>query len=216
MSYPPPLAATLSGASVRQLGYWRRNIPGKGVLFEPEHGRRPRVLYSYRDVVALRMFVQLRGVLSLQKLRRVVSWLAEHNPDTHFSAYHVRALDGGKSAVWISPDGEYIDVIQQPGQVGIMVVMQEVFRTFTTNAGRWVPDLGEPARGVTINPDVRGGFPVIEGTRIPFNVVAGLSADGLTPEEIADLYPAVTPTDIQGAADLAELVASNSRHLAAA
>ena len=66
MSYPPPLTATLSGATVGQLSYWRRKTASKGVLFAPEYGSRPRALYSYRDIIALRMFVQLRGDLSLQ------------------------------------------------------------------------------------------------------------------------------------------------------
>lgn len=216
MSYPPPLAATLSGASVRQLAYWRRDTPSHKALFVPENGTRPRVLYSYRDIVALRMFVRLRGELSLQKVRKVVSWLERHHPDTHLSSHRVAAMPGGQTAVWVSPDGDYIDIVERPGQGSLKILMDDVFRSFTTGTGRSVPDLAEPARGVTIDPEVRGGFPVIEGTRIPFTVVAGLHADGMTSAEIAELYPAVTDADVVGAADLAKLVASNGRRLTAA
>jgi uncharacterized protein (DUF433 family) len=210
VSYPPPLTATLSGATVGQLSYWRRPTASKGVLFAPEYGSRPRALYSYRDIIALRMFVQLRGDLSLQKVRKVVAWLEERFPDTHLSAHKVKALPGGKTAVWVSPDGEYIDVIRQPDQAGFQVVIDDLFKAFTTNAGRRVPDLGEPTQGVTIDPEVRGGFPVIEGTRIPYNVIAGLRADGLPADEIAELYPLVTADDIAGAVQLAKLVAANT------
>src|SRR5882757_4223376 len=105
MSYTPPLAATLTGASVRQLAYWRRNTPGHGVLFAPEHGTRPRVLYSYQDIVALRMFVQLRGVLSLQKVREVASYLLTNFPAAHLASHTVKAAPGGRTAVFVSPDG---------------------------------------------------------------------------------------------------------------
>lgn len=216
MSYAPPLAATLSGATVRQLAYWRRCTPGHGVLFAPEYGTRPRVLYSYRDIVALRMFVQLRGHLSLQKVRKVVAWLEAHHPEMHLSGHSVKAVPGGRTAVWISPKGDYVDVIERPGHAALKVVIEDIFRSFTTRDGRYVPDLTEPTEGVTIDPEVRGGFPVIEGTRIPFNVVAGLHADGMTPAEIAELYPAVTEAEVMGATQLAELVAENGRAVLAA
>ncbi|WP_433164460.1 DUF433 domain-containing protein [Kribbella sp. CA-247076] len=216
MSYPTPLAAALSGASVRQLNYWRKNTPRKGILFAPEHGTRPRALYSYRDIVALRMFVRLRGDLSLQKVRRVVASLEEMYPETHLSAHKVKALPGGASAVWVTPDGEYVDVLQHPGHGALKVVMDDLFNAFTTADGRYVPNLGEPATGVTVDPEVRGGYPVIEGTRIPFHVVAGLHADGMPSEEIAELYPSVSPVDVEGAVALAELVAKTAKRDSAA
>lgn len=216
MSYPPPLAATLSGASVRQLGYWRRKTPGHGALFSPEHGTRPRVLYSYRDIVALRMFVQLRGELPLQRVRKAVAWLEKRSSGEHLASYRLMAVPGRRTAVWISPEGDYTDIVERPGHHALKVVLDDIFRSFTTSTGRWVPDLAEPAQGVTIDPEVRGGFPVIEGTRIPFTLVAGLHSDGLTAAEIAELYPGVTEADVVGASELAELVAENSRSAAAA
>lgn len=206
MSYPTPLAAALSGASVPQLNYWRRNIPGKGVLFAPEHGSRPRALYSYRDIVVLRMFAQLRGDLSLQKVRKVVALLDQMHPGTHLSAHKLKSLPGEATAVWVTPDGEYVDVLKRPGQGALKVVMDDLFSAFTTSDGRHVPNLGEPTPGVTIDPEVRGGYPVIEGTRIPFHVVAGLCADGMPPKEIAELYPSVSTYDVEGAVELAQLV----------
>lgn len=212
MSYPAPLAATLSGATVRQLAYWRKNVPGKGVLLEPEHGRRPRALYSYRDIVALRMFVQLRGEMSLQKLRKAAAWLVQHHPKMHLSSHRVKAVLGGKSAVWISPDGEYVDVVEHPGQSGFKVILDDLFGAFTTGSGREVPSLVKPTPGTSIDPAVRGGYPVLEGTRIPYNVVAALSLDGVTTDEIVELYPSVTPAEVEGARDLACLVAENARY----
>lgn len=216
MSYPPPLTATLSGASVRQLAYWRKQSPGRPALLEPEHGRRPRVLYSFRDVVALRMFVRLRGELSLQRLRKAAGWLVDAYPEVHISSHEVRALRDGRTAVWLSPSGEYVDIVEHPGQRGFELVIDDIFGPFTTPSGREVPDLGEPRPGITIDPDVRSGFPVIEGTRIPFSVVASLRRDGLSPAEVVEIYPSVTVAEVDGAEALADLVAISSGRAVAA
>jgi uncharacterized protein (DUF433 family) len=156
------------------------------------------------------MFVQLRGDLSLQRVRKVVLWLQQNHPDTHLSAHRVNAVPGGQTAVWVGADGSYVDVVERPGQGGLKIVMDDVFKSFRTRAGRFVPDLAAPADGVSVDPEVRGGYPVIEGTRIPFNIVAGLHADGLQADEIAMLYPSVTPREVEGASSLAALVATNS------
>lgn len=207
MAFPAAVAAALSGATVRQLSYWRTQREGRPALLVPEYGTRPRVSYSYRDVVALRVFGQLRDELSLQKIRKAVSWLQENHPDTHLSAHSLKAEPSGRSIVWISEDGEYIDVVERPGQAGITVVMEDVFGAFVSRQGTTVPDLRHPAAGLQVDPGVRGGYPVIAGTRIPYDVVEGLRADGMPPSEIMDLYPGVAAVAVDGAAEFAQLVA---------
>lgn len=216
MPYSPPLAATLSGATVRQLAYWRRNTSDHAPLLLPEFSRTPRVLYSYQDIVALRMFVRLRSDTSLQRIRKAVAWLEKHHPDTHLSRHKMEAQPGGRTIVWISRDRDYFDVVEQPGQAGIQIVMGDLFDEFKTATGRRVPDLMTPAPGVTVDPGVRGGFPVMSGTRVPFNIIARLHADGLEPAEIRELYPGIHARDVVGAAELAELVAQNAAPATAA
>jgi uncharacterized protein (DUF433 family) len=207
MGYPAPLAAALSGATLGQLAYWRKTSRDHGPLLAPEYGTRPRAIYSYRDIIALRMFVQLRGRTSLQRIRKAVSWLQERHPTTHLSAHQLKATPRGKSIVWISTDGDYFDVVERPGQAGIAVVMEDIFRPFQTAKGRNVPGLREPAPGVTVDAEVRGGYPVIAGTRVPFDIIAGLYEDGLDGSAIRALYPSVPAKAVEGAAQLAEVVA---------
>lgn len=207
MGYPAPLAAALSGATLGQLAYWRKAAPEHGPLLAPEFQTRPRAIYSYRDIIALRMFVQLRGRTSLQRIRKAVSWLQERHPDTHLSAHQLRATPRGKSIVWISADGDYFDVVERPGQAGISVVMEDIFRPFRTAKGREVPGLQEPAPGVTVDAEIRGGYPVISGTRVPFDIIAGLYEDGLNETSIRALYPSVPAEAVRGASQLAEVVA---------
>ena len=87
--------------------------------------------------------------------------------------------------------------------------MEEVFRAFTTADGRHVPDLSTPAEGLSIDDEVRSGYPVLAGTRIPYDTIAGLAHDGLSVTEIVDLYPNATAQGIHGAVELADLVAQD-------
>jgi uncharacterized protein (DUF433 family)/DNA-binding transcriptional MerR regulator len=202
--YTTRLTATLSGATVRQLAYWRRETE-HGPLLSPEYGSSPRALYSFRDVVALRICVRLRKETSLQRVRRSLASLQEFAPQTHLSSHTLKSA--GRTIVWLTEDGDYIDTVEQPGHPGIPVVMEEVFRSFTTADGRTVPDLSNPEDGLSIDNGVRGGYPVLEGTRIPYDTVASLAQDGLSEADIIDLYPSVAAAGIQGAVKFADLVA---------
>lgn len=205
MAYPTRLAAALSGATERQLGYWRRSRAGRPPLLVPEYGLRP-ALYSYPDVVALRMFTRLREELPLQRIRRSVSYVLDQLPDgAHISSETIRALPGGESAVWVTED-DAVDTVRRPGQLSFPEMLADVLRGFTTGQGRQVPDLERPAPGLVINPAIRGGTPVAEGTRITFDVLAGLCEDGLSVPEVRALYPGVSETAISGAVEFAHRV----------
>lgn len=203
--YSTKLTAALTGASPSQLNYWRR---GEDPLLIPEYGTSPQAGYSFEDVVALRMCVQLRKETSLQKVRRAVEYLRTHAPDTHLSAHSVKAA--GRTIVLLTNDGDYVDLIERPGQPGITVVMQHVFGEYQTASGKLVPALDSPASGLAIDNEIRGGYPVIAGTRIPYDAIAGLAQDGLSAAEIRDWYPGTSEAAIQGALDLAGLVDGQS------
>lgn len=205
MAYPTRLAAALSGATERQLGYWRRSRGSRPPLLVPEYGLRP-ALYSYPDVVALRMFTRLREELPLQKIRRSVSYVLDRLPEgKHISSETIRALPGEQTAIWVKDDA-VVDTVGQPGQLSFPEMLVDVFHGFTTNRGRHVPDLERPAPGLVINPAIRGGTPVAEGTRITFDVLAGLREDGLSIAEVRALYPGVSETSISGAMEFAQRV----------
>ncbi|MET9818235.1 hypothetical protein [Streptomyces sp. NPDC006355] len=92
MSYEPKLAAALSGATLRQLSHWRRASGPKGAVLVPEISSERPILYSYRDVVALRICVQLREEASLQKIRRALNTLREDLGEwEHLSSYKLVA-----------------------------------------------------------------------------------------------------------------------------
>jgi uncharacterized protein (DUF433 family) len=49
---------------------------------------------------------------------------------------------------------------------------------------------------ITVQPDQMGGAPCIRGLRIPVSVVVDMVAEGLTNDQIVDLYPDLEKEDI--------------------
>lgn len=210
MSYAPPLAAALSGATPRQLSYWRRARGGRPVLVPEVSASRP-ILYSFRDVVALRACVYLRESVSLQKVRRALDSLERLGEVAHLSEYRLVA-EAGSIALVRGPE-EAIDLVQRPGQQ-VVAVMADVLGAFNAGEHR-VPDLYNPRERITIDPEVRGGRPVVAGTRVPYELVAELVSDGVPAAEVSDYYPSVTEAAALDALDFARYVSSYSGDRAA-
>jgi uncharacterized protein (DUF433 family)/DNA-binding transcriptional MerR regulator len=205
VTYSAAVASVLSGATVRQLSYWRSARSAEGPLLAPEHhSPRTRVSYSFRDVVALRTFVYLRSQdVSLQRVRKAVRSLREMGEQEHLSEY--RLVSMGKEVVWQLSQTVAIDLTGRPAHQ-IIAEMLDIFGLFRARDGDEVLPLLRPVPGVAVDPEVRGGYPVVEGTRVPYDVVAALVGDGLGPEEIRGLYPSVRPADVRGALEFARYV----------
>lgn len=60
-------------------------------------------------------------------------------------------------------------------------------------------------RHVSVRADVRAGEPVVRGTRVPVYVLADLTAQGASREELLEDYPAVAPDALEGALLYAQL-----------
>lgn len=204
MSYPPEVAAALSGATLRQLSYWRSGGTSEPLLSPEHHQPRSRVSYSFNDVVALRTFVYLRARdVPLQRVRKAVKSLRALGETDHLSNYALVAV--GRDVVWrISPD-EAIDLTGHPGH-HIIAQMIDILAPFQNMQGEDVVDLFRPKPGVRVYPDVRGGYPVIEGTRVPYDLVAGLLHDGLSADDVCAFYPSVEASAAEGAAAFAQYV----------
>ncbi len=56
----------------------------------------------------------------------------------------------------------------------------------------------ELAPHIVVDPEIRTGRPVIQGTRVPVDVVVGQMAAGLTADEVADEY-GITRDDVLAA-----------------
>jgi len=192
---------------LRQLAYWRSGAHS-GPLLRPEHSSGGRVLYSFRDVVALRTVAYLREDVSLQRIRRAVETLRNLGSREHLSRYRLVA-DGG-SVVWVTEldsadQAEGVDLVLRPGQE-VLVGLEDVLSPFTNAAGIQVPDFTHPRPKLQVDADVLAGYPVVAGTRVPFDLVAGLVAWGVSVERVGDYYPGVGADAAAQAADYAAYV----------
>jgi uncharacterized protein (DUF433 family)/DNA-binding transcriptional MerR regulator len=205
VAYSTRMAAALSGATMGQLRNWRQDR-GNGPVLCPELSARP-ALYSFRDVLALRAFAHLREDVSLQKIRKALATLKRLGEAEHLSSY--RLVADGDSIV-LAGDSHSTDLVTRPGQ-NVIVTLADVLEPFTPRPGVVVPHLLRPREHVTVDPDTQGGQPVITGTRVPYDAVAELVADGVPPEEISEYYPPVTPGAAQDAVAFALYVDSYGR-----
>lgn len=201
MAFPLNLTSALTGASISQLRRWSR-----GDLLVPEgHKTRP-MLYSFRDLIALRTIVFLRNETSLQRVRRALSNLDVIDMTEHPSAYTF-ATDGRTIGVVDEMNGQVVDLVRSPGQTSDLS-LASAFEKFTTKSGRAVPRFLQPRPRIEVSPRRMGGWPTVQGTRITYDAIADL-VDNKTifPADVPRYYP-VEMADVEDALDFAREVKS--------
>ena len=193
MAFTIPLTAKLSGATKSQLAHWRRTD-----VLVPEISASGRpLLYSVRDITALRTFAKLRQKASLQQIRKALGSLQAMEMFEHPSAYQLVRVD--KSIVLYRADDDAVDLVRHPGQT-LVASFEDVLAEFENRAGQKVVDLRRPGAYLQIEPDRLGGWPTIEGTRVPFDEIASLIGDGsVSPERVEYYYPGVSAAAAESA-----------------
>lgn len=204
MAYATKMAAALSGATVHQLRHWRSTKTGP--LLAPEIAAAPRALYSFQDVLALRTFVRLRENASLQKIRTAIGHLRNLGEAAPLASY--RLVSDQRGNIQLISGAEAVNLTNKPGQMQLIAVIGDVIESFAVRAGVLVPDLLQPRPGLAVDPETQGGVPVIAGTRVPYDTVAGLMRDGVAAEQIGEYYPAVSAEAARDALDFARYVDS--------
>ena len=204
MAYATTMAAALSGATLNQLRHWRS--PKTGPLLRPELAATPRALYSFQDVLALRTFVRLRENASLQKIRAAIGNLRNLGEADPLASY--KLVSDRRGNIQLLTGGEAVNLGSNPGQLQLIAVIGDVIEAFAVRAGVLVPDLLQPRPGLAVDPETQGGIPVIAGTRVPYDAVAGLMRDGVPADGISEYYPAVTAEAARDALDFARYVDS--------
>ena len=131
----------------------------------------------------------------------------------HLSRYRLVAV--GKDVVWRVSDEEAVALTGAPGQL-VIAEMVDILAAFTNMWGRNVVPLCEPTPGVRVDPDIRGGYPVVAGTRVPYDLVASLLGDGVAPDDVSAFYPSVGSDGARGAVAFARYVDEYREHPKAA
>ncbi len=183
----------LTGLTARQLQYWDET----GFLhpsISTRRGRGTLRLYSFPDLVALKVAAELRGTLPLQTLRRLVGYLRQLDykrplAELHFWVERGRVYfrEAGLVGEAKRPEQSFLE-----GTVQIREVLAELDRQIQRLDAR-VPGRIESRRGVM------SGKPVIAGTRIPTASLWRQVQAGLDTDEVRKGYPGLTKRDVEAA-----------------
>jgi uncharacterized protein (DUF433 family) len=190
-------AARLTGVSLRQLRYWADDGFFAPSLTTPDlpHLR----LYSFRDLVSLKVLNQLRNKekIPLQELRRTKRRLSElGEPLWAETTLYVF----GKRVVFHNPGtGRLEEAATGQGvlKIPLKVVTGDVQKAVDAMRQRRPESIGkiERKRGVVQYQ------PIIAGTRIPIASIRAFAEAGYSHEAIRKQYPSLTIDDIKAALD---------------
>jgi uncharacterized protein (DUF433 family) len=185
----------LTGLTARQIQYWDEQGFIRPSLTKRK-GRGRRRLYSFGDLVALKVAAELRKSFSLQLIRRVADYLRQLDYRNPLAELHFVTVGGQlyfqESAQW--------QEARQPGQIvaSYVVPVGEIAEGLhqqieLDQARSRRPGIIQRRRGVL------GGKFVFAGTRITVKSIQNLLGDGASVAEILELYPDLTAKDIDAA-----------------
>lgn len=188
---------SLTGLSKRQLQYWEETRLIRPSLSRPDaRGRgRPR-MYDFRDLVELKTAARLRrSGVSLQHIRRVHKHLRALDYAKPFAELHFEATEDG-DLVFVESGTVRGGRRPEQALIAVTVPLPAIIDDLQAQiASLDVRRVGkvERRRGTL------GGKAVIAGTRIPVSTVQRLAHGGLNTDQIIELYPDLTPEDINAA-----------------
>lgn len=187
----------LTGITVGQLRYWDRT--GFFVPSLAYHERRAAYsrLYSFRDLVCLKIVHALRNEanVSLPHLREVKEKLA-HLGDDLWSKTTLYVLK--KRVVFFNPETDRKEeVVSGQGvlQIPLKVVSGDMEQAVNSMWKRDKASIGQIER----HRNVARNQIVIAGTRIPVRSIKAFADAGYTIEQIKKEYPTLTDQDIEAA-----------------
>jgi DNA-binding transcriptional MerR regulator len=126
LEFRTPQVAKVTGVNEKTLHYWDQT----GFLtpsIARSKGTGTKRIYSFMDLVALRVAHELRGTgVSLQALRRVVRYLTRHKELAHPLAETYLVTDG--KDVYAKTGDALMSVLRQPGQ-GLLFHVVDLSRT---------------------------------------------------------------------------------------
>lgn len=187
-------AHRLTGLTLRRLQYWDETDFIRPSVAARKGRGSPR-LYSFRDIVQLRVAALLRDRLSLQALRRLKQAL---DVDAPFATVRFAILPEGE-LVYLGPTGQ-LESPRAPGQIvmtfdvqldAIRAGLEEGIRRLHTRSVR-----GQIAG----TKGVLAGERALVGTRITPGAIQRMLRAGWSAERIIGEYPELTTEDIEAAA----------------
>jgi uncharacterized protein (DUF433 family) len=184
-------AQLLTGLSARRLQYWDETAfirPSVAARL----GRGSPRLYSFRDLIQLRIAALLRDHISLQALRRLKDALDLEAP---FAEVRYASTSEGETVYLVEPGVP--EAVRQPGQ--IVMTFDVPLSEIRSDMERRIAELRR-RRGIGRLEKTRGivsGELAVAGTRITTAAVARMLEAGWDETRILAEYPELTPADLE-------------------
>lgn len=186
----------LTGVSIAQLRRWDRTGFFKAALHSDEVRAFSRV-YSFKDLVSLRVLNQLRNVhnVSMPELRKTAREMAHLGDDvwTQTTLYVHRGR-----VVFDEPETSAkreVTTKQYVADIPLKVAISDTRLAIASMNRRDDDQIGR----ITRNRYVQQNKPVIAGTRIPVAAIKSFTQAGYSPAEIVDQYPSISVEDVRAA-----------------
>lgn len=190
-------ALRLTGLRLRQLRYWQRMSFFKPSLIDNEDNDQVGSLYSFRDLVSLKVLNALRNDngVSLQHLRKVKKELSSLGDDL-WAKTNLYVLN--KKVVFHNPEsGDLEEVLTGQGvlRIPLEIVRSNMEAAVKILRSRDSKKFGqiERKRGLARN------NPVIAGTGIQVASIKAYAEAGYTVKQILQEYPSLTEQDVEAA-----------------
>lgn len=187
----------LTGITAAQLQYWGRTNFFVPSLAEEDRRRRYSRVYSFRDLVCLKVLNTLRNEarVSLPHLREVKEKLA-HLGDDIWARTTLYVLN--RRVVFDNPETRRKEEIVT-GQ-GVLKIPLKVVQSNMEQAVKELWKRDETTIGkIQRKRGVASNKPVVAGTRIPVSAIKAFHDAGYTIEQIREQYPVLTKDDIRAA-----------------
>ena len=193
-------AERLTGVTKAQLRYW-----DKTDFYRPSYAEDNRRVafsrvYSFKDIVALRVLSALRNQysVSLQHLRDVSVRLCHLDSDPGRWAA-ARLYVHRKRVIWYEPDTDLPQEIAS-GQYMVPIELQEVVADTKNRVDQLIYPRDQTKIGtIERSRYVAHNTHVIAGTRIPVNAIKRFAESGYTADQILQEYPDITKEDVEAA-----------------
>jgi DNA-binding transcriptional MerR regulator len=146
MAYMLETVARVTGATIKQLIHWDRTGLVQPTIAQA-HGKGSRRVYSFLDVLAIKTAVTLRREgISLQKVRRCLKYLREHQPEVAQPLAGLNLVTDGVTVFLLShdpgracQDRQVIDTLAG-GQLLLMVPIGRIACEVQREVARLIPD----------------------------------------------------------------------------
>jgi DNA-binding transcriptional MerR regulator len=189
----------ITGVSKRRLGYWL----DRGVLsaeVDEARGRGRVRLWSFSNLIEVRVVLWLRDRVSLQLIGKIVDQLRKRGVDQPLAELRFAVIDTGRArrptdVVVQQTDGSWETPINGQVVMEVVLPLEQFAAELKIAAERDRVARRQPGR-VERRRGRMGSVEVLAGTRVPVTSVRRLHQAGWSMDRIIDNYPGLTEQDI--------------------